>query len=130
MTLDSVEKFKPLVGKVIYGKPTGNNARYRGGDSIDEFTVESVGRKYVKLKIGYSGENYCPKTGATQSCINSGYVGNAGYVFFDSKDSIDDYIKLKRLQSKVESAARSFCYAKLSERELNQIAEILGVSND
>lgn len=130
MILDNIEKFKPLVGKNIYAKPTGNNARRGSVGRIDEFTVESVARKYVKLSCGYFSENYCPKTGATQKAINSDYVGNAGYIFFDSKESIDYYNRIEELRSKVEVAARRFSYVKLSESELNDMAKILGVENE
>lgn len=130
MILDNIEKFKPLVGKNIYAKPTGNNARRTTNERIDQFTVESVARKYVKLNSGYSSDNYCPQTGATQKAINSDYVGNAGYIFFDSKESIDYYNRLQNLRSKVEIAARRFSYAKLSEGDLNDMAKILGVENE
>lgn len=127
MRLDCIENFKPLIGEKIFAIPTGNNARYKAKGYIEEFTVVSVGRKYVKLSGLYSGTNYCPKSGATKDCINSGYVGNAGYMFFKSKIDVDKFKARCQLQNKIDVAARSFNYFSLSDEKLKIMAEILGV---
>nr|WP_321458686.1 hypothetical protein [uncultured Vibrio sp.] len=83
---------KDLVGKVIYGIPTGNNRRRQGQSKIEKFDVLSVGRVYMTLnKVGAS-ECYADKyniRGATQRAANSGYGTNAGYMFFDSLANLE-----------------------------------------
>jgi len=86
-----MEFTKEHEGKIIYARPTGNAAR-RWDGNLKEFEVVKVKRKYVEMRIngGVFTDNYCPKTGATQSAINAGYTTNSGYLFFESKD---DYRK-------------------------------------
>ena len=99
-----IEITKEHVGKKVYAIPAGNNAR-RGVDrqEIVEFDVVGFGRKYARV-IRYGGEcGICPKTGAWQESIASGYGGNAGYVFFESPSDAVDYqdefdLRLKALR--------------------------------
>ena len=99
-----IEITKEHVGKKVYAIPTGNNAR-RGVDrqEIVEFDVVGFGRKYARV-IRYGREcGICPKTGAWQESIASGYGGNAGYVFFESTSDAVDYqdeldLRLKALR--------------------------------
>lgn len=127
MILDSIDKFKPLIGEKIFAMPTGNNARYKDKDYIEEFTVDSVGRKYVKLTGLYSGTNYCPKSGATQSEINAGYGCNAGYRFFKTKIDIESYYEKSKLAKSVSSKSSYFNFQSLTTEQLKVIAEMLGV---
>ncbi|HIF6165118.1 MULTISPECIES: hypothetical protein [Vibrio harveyi group] len=87
---------KNLVGKVIYGIPTGNNRPRNKKEKIVKFNVLSVARKYMTLvRVGSSdctADKYNIK-GATQSAINSGYGGNAGYMFFDSLANLEQHKK-------------------------------------
>ena len=102
-----IEITKEHVGKKVYAIPTGNNAR-RGvvRQQIVEFDVVGFGRKYAKV-IRYGREcGICPKTGAWQESVASGYGGNAGYVFFESpddavcyQDECDLRMKASRLMS-------------------------------
>ena len=99
-----IEITKEHVGKKVYAIQTGNNAR-RGVDrqEIVEFDVVGFGRKYAMV-ISYGREcGICPKTGAWQESIASGYGGNAGYVFFESPSDAVDYqdeldLRLKALR--------------------------------
>ena len=82
-------------GKIIYAIPTGNNARsYEKDDGPISFLVKKVKRKYVDLSQVYHDGSYGrimpfhPTTGATQQMIAAGYGGNAGYMFFKTKDDV------------------------------------------
>lgn len=81
-------------GKDIFAIGTGNNARREKGKII-EFHVVKVKIKYAELQEGIyrNIDNYCIETGATQSAINSGYSGNAGYKFFEDKEEIAKYFE-------------------------------------
>lgn len=83
---------KDLVGKVIYGIPTGNNRRRKGQERIVKFNVLSVGRVYMTLLEDGWPESRADKynvRGATQRAANSGFGTNAGYMFFDSLANLE-----------------------------------------
>jgi hypothetical protein len=94
---------KDHIGKIVYGYPTGNNAR-RGVDKqvLVEFSVVGFGRKYAKIfRNGGNLElSIDPHTGATQEAISSGYGGNAGYMFFESESDCDEYLKIRDSRKK------------------------------
>lgn len=96
MRVDTIEKFKELLSKGhtdIYALPTGNNIRHDKG-KVTHFRIVSCGKKYVKLATDEQlrhTNTYCPKRGCTQEAQNTGYGGNAGYMFFDSEDAIEKY---------------------------------------
>lgn len=99
--LSTIEDFKPLVGKLVYAKSTGNNVRYGRAKVM---MVTAVKRKYVEL----DGVSFCPKTGATQDAINSGYGCNAGYKFFADKESIDKYEQDINVRKQLKELTGSF----------------------
>ena len=85
-------------GKIIYAIPTGNNAnRYKKDDGPISFFVKKVKIKYVDLsKVNDDGTYgriipFHPTIGATQKMIADGYGGNAGYMFFKTKDDVSRY---------------------------------------
>lgn len=106
-----IEVTKEFVGKTIFAIPTGNNAR-RGKErqGIEEFEVIRFARKYMTVKRvnGYQETSMCPKTGATQEAIRTGYSGNAGYIFFESKASAELYQDEKELRNKASNLLNSF----------------------
>ena len=77
-----IEFNKDMVGKTIFGEPTGNNARR--SQELKRFKVISVKRKYVELESesGYT-DLYDKVQGHTQKDFNSGWM-NSGYNFFKS----------------------------------------------
>ena len=101
-----MEFTKAHEGKTIFAVPTGNNAR-RGNDSIVEFEVVKVKRKYVELRRTgrTSSDNYCKKRGATQSSVAAGYGNKAGYRFYESKEEIERY---RELNNKYEEIRKIF----------------------
>lgn len=109
-----IEITKEHVGKKVYAIPTGNNAR-RGIErqEIVEFDVVGFGRKYARV-MRYGREcGICPKTGAWQESVSSGYGGNAGYVFFESPGDVVNYqdecdlrLKASRLLSGLFSSSK------------------------
>ncbi|CAM0014930.1 hypothetical protein VPHK373_0087 [Vibrio phage K373] len=120
---------KSLVGKYIYGYPTGNNIDrqlHRSGESqkITSFYVVSVGRKYLELKA--SGFNHCDKynlDGATQSCVNSGFWLNAGYKFFKSIPEIDKWHdKNRKIREIGDFFSRGF---KLDDESIEEVYLII-----
>lgn len=140
MRLETIDQFKPLVGKVICAIPTGNNARHNK-DTITEFKVLSVKRKYVSLASIYDdiegrADNYSPKSGATQDAINSGFGGNSGYIFFDTKEAVTAYKEHNENISKIKKLT-SYSYGSilndLSNDDALLILDVLskyGDSND
>ena len=92
---------KTMVGKVVYGIPTGNNAR-RGVDKQEPvmFFVKSMAKKYATLQRMY-GET-CDMYGAEEkhdSYCGSGF--NAGYIFFQSLGGVDEFLQRKELELSV-----------------------------
>ena len=118
-------------GNVVYAIPTGNNAR-RGIEeqNIVSFKVEKVKRKYIDLvKIDENGKewgtnSYCPKTGVTQSAINSGYANNAGYKFFRSIDDIEKFYKISKMKDEIYDFFRRYSYT-LCDKDIETIYNII-----
>lgn len=121
---------KDHVGKIVYGYPTGNNAR-RGvsKQELTELKVVGFGRKYAKVIC--AGSNFessiDPTTGATQKAISSGYDGNAGYMFFLTVEDFEKYFRAAELRRKVMSALNFSGIGKLSDDLVVEIAIKLGV---
>lgn len=120
---------KEYEGKVVYGIPTGNNAR-RGITRQEpvEFLVIKRKTKYVELqRVGWgSTDNYDPSFGRTQSAINSGYVNNSGYRFYANLEDIEKDYELQAKRDKIINYFRS--YPRLTgfnEIELDTILNIL-----
>ena len=116
---------KTMVGNVVYGIPTGNNAtRGVARQSAEVFHVVSIARKYVELREdGWTQtRKYCPSTGATQEAIKLGYGGNAGYVFFASLDDVDAWYLHNEMSSRAwRMLSRPSEFDKLSDKTLNLI---------
>lgn len=107
----NIEITKDYEGKVVYGIPTGNNAtRGVSRQKPKEFIVIKRKTKYVELQVvGYKyTDMYDPVTGATQKDINSGYIGNAGYYFYDSLEAIEEEYILNQKKVKILSYFRGF----------------------
>lgn len=121
---------KDTIGKEIYAIPTGNNAR-GNPDKIVTFKCVSVGKVYVGLSYVFSDgttgceDKYLPSSGATQKSINSGYGGNAGYVFFETLDDLADYRTLKELQKSLEGKFRYFRASELNKSQIERILTVL-----
>lgn len=128
MTIN-IKELKP--GQIIYGQPTGNNARYDRG--LQKFRVESVGRKYMKLCAEYSDgsfstytDSYCPESGATQKDINSGYGGNSGYKWYLSEDEYQVDVEHKNMLDRCQEFFRWNVNIKsIGQDDLKQIDDIL-----
>lgn len=123
---------KDHIGKIVYGYPTGNNAR-RGVkvQAPTEFKVVGFGRKYAK--VIRAGSNYessiDPTTGASQQAVSSGYGVNAGYMFFLTMESLEEYIRADELRRDVASALNFSSIGKLSDDLVVEIAIQLGLRN-
>lgn len=111
-------------GKTIFGLGTGNNKSRSGPNDPVEFEVIKVNRKYVSLRVYKSVDNYDPESGATQQSINTGYGGNAGYLFFESLDDIEAYNEHRIKNRKVYGYFRSYG-SLLSKEQTDKIHEIL-----
>jgi len=128
------ELSKDLIGKTIYGYPTGNNASRSLGrnQQLIEFKVISVGRKYLEMKMylshTYSRADKYSLTGATQSAINSGHGLNAGYHFFMSVEDVEIWKDACRKHDEVQNYFRNF--GKPTDKQITQIHEILFGGND
>lgn len=132
MRVDTIEKFKGL--SVVYAIPTGNNKRNSKEGNIYTFEVLSIGRKYVELKLPSSrySRKYLPKSGATQDDIKAGYGCNAGYMFFDSLEAIEEYSQRVAKISEINSFFRyGNDTSDLNDDDINTIVEIVRrVKND
>ncbi|MFL7022212.1 hypothetical protein [Vibrio cyclitrophicus] len=101
------ELSKDLIGKTIFGYPTGNNqdrSLNRKGENqkLVEFKVISVGRKYMELlHVSYNRKNKYNLSGTTQQCVNSGYGGNAGYYFFESEEDCSGWLATSERRGEV-----------------------------
>jgi hypothetical protein len=109
-------------GQIIFGRPTGNNARGKGFyPPLEKFFVIKVNRKYIKMDRYFgtinSGqpENYCPLTGATQKDINSGYTSNSGYQFFESLGSYESWVERQELVEQILATTRAYGFGKRLE---------------
>lgn len=126
--MSRIEITKEHVGKKVYAIPTGNNAR-RGVErqGIVEFDVVGFGRKYAKV-MQYNREcGICPKSGAWQESVSSGYTNNAGYVFFESIDDAVNYQDECALRLKASRLLSGFgVSSKLSIGLIEQIIAELG----
>ena len=126
-----MEFTKELEGATIIGLPTGNNARMRGTTEPIKFEVVKVKRKYVEMKRGGSiiTDNYCPKSGATQSAINSGFGGNAGYRFFRDMKEYKHWEMRQTYVKNIEKMARDFGLGRkldnLNDSDLKTVENIL-----
>ena len=123
-----IEITKYHIGKAVYGYPTGNNAR-RGVDvqQLVEFQVVGFGRKYAKVvRFGHE-QSICPKTGALQDQINSGYGGNAGFMFFESAADAEEYVNFVKLRESVAIELNFNSVKRLSDDLVVEIAKQLGV---
>lgn len=124
-----IEVTKEFVGKTIFALPTGNNAK-RGKErqDIEQFEVISFARKYMTAKRvnGYQEISMCPKTGATQEAIRTGYGGNSGYIFFASYEDAENFQLESELRSKAYRLLSSFnSTSKLSLETIHKIVEEL-----
>lgn len=130
-----IEITRGHVGSVVFGYPTGNNAR-RGVDwqAVVKFDVVGFGRKYAKVISSRSGSyeiSIHPFTGATQSEINSGYGSNAGYMFFESELDAEHFIKRCKLKRNVAiRLSNASSISGLSDDLIDVIAGQLGISMD
>lgn len=126
-----MEFTKDLEGKIVLAIPTGNNARWKSSNEPIEMEVVKVKRKYVEMRRADGGlsENYCPKTGATQQAINSGYGNNAGYRFFENRKEYQAWEYRTTLISNVAKMVRDFNFANrladLNDNDLGQLEKIL-----
>lgn len=110
-------------GKTVFGLPTGNNVSRVGTNSPIEFEVVKIKRKYVDLRRkGTTYTNaYCPYSGTTQEGINSGYVCNAGYEFFESLEDIERHLEHRKKLDAIKEYFRSFAQVTLSEEDVSTI---------
>lgn len=125
-----IEITKDHVGKVVFGYPTGNNAR-RGVEKqeLKQFEVVGFGRKYARVMLyGYETSVH-PKTGATQNSINQGFGGNAGYMFFECQCDADDYLKAADFRRKVACKLSHSSISLLSDSLVREIAIQLGIED-
>lgn len=128
-----IEITKDHVGKVVFGYPTGSNAR-RGVEKqeLKQFEVVGFGRKYARVMLCGHETSVHPKTGVTQNSINQGFGGNAGYIFFECQCDADDYLKdLKALEirRKVACKLSHSSISLLSDSLVMEIAIQLGIED-
>ena len=101
------ELSKGLIGKTIFGYPTGNNQNRslnRKGENqkLVEFKVISVGRKYMELlRVSYNRKEKYNLDGATQQSVNTGHGGNAGYYFFESEEDCNVWLATSKRRGEV-----------------------------
>lgn len=124
-----IEVTKDSVGKIVFALPTGNNAK-RGKErqDIERFEVISFARKYMTVKRvnGYQEITMCPKTGATQEAIRTGYGGNSGYIFFASYEDAENFQLESELRSKAFRLLSNFnSTSRLSIETISKIIEEL-----
>jgi len=114
-----------IPGAIIYGKPTGNNARHKGG--LVEFEVVKMKRKYVDLKeVGSRHvESYLPSNGATKQAVTSGHGNNSGYDFYQTKDEYEDSATLERQKSFVKKHFGTWPDGEVSDDQYKRIYHIL-----
>lgn len=122
---------KELEGKIIYAVPTGNNARY-AKDKIEKFKVIKVKRKYIEMSqvweagdIEKSSCNYCPESGATQTSINQGYGGNAGYDFYLNLEEVENHKNIKKLKKEIKEYFSGYGDLSLTLEQLQSIYKII-----
>lgn len=104
-----IEITKEHVGRAVFAIPTGNNAR-RGvsQQELVRFEVVGFGRKYAKV-LQYGREvAICPRTGALQESIRSGFGNNSGYIFFNSKDDATLYQQDTKMRQEANALLRSY----------------------
>ena len=131
MRLTTLEQFKDLIGVSIVAIPTGNNRNRRVKiQNLVKFGVVSVGRKYVKLaRLGGDNkpigriDNYCPDSGSTQSAIKSGYSGNAGYIFFEKAEDVEEFRAINRMRMDIREHFQ-FSAFKMSDDDIKAIHKI------
>ncbi|WRQ13095.1 hypothetical protein [Vibrio phage vB_VpM-pA2SJ1] len=132
MRLTKLEQFKDLVGSSIVAIPTGNNRNRKVKEQTPVlFGVDSIGRKYVKLarldenhKRIRQPESYDPKYGSTQSAINAGYSGNAGYIFFECLDDIAVFRNINKMKLEISEYCR-FCAFEMSDEDVRTVHQIV-----
>lgn len=102
------ELSKDLIGKTIFGYPTGNNqSRSRTRESqpqvLTEFEVIGVGRKYMELKQPkYRHTDKYNLNGSTQQAVNSGFGLNGGYRFFETEEDCNIWIAASNRRQEVK----------------------------
>lgn len=114
-------------GKDVYAIPTGNNARrfVLKQDPVIQFHVVKVKRKYVELRRENDFvDSYDPATGVTQKSINSGYTSNSGYLFFASREDLEDYKTYNRKIAEIRDVTR-YRHLDLTLSDVETIHDIL-----
>lgn len=126
MQLKTINDFKTLpLGAEIYAIPTGNNARRWDGKCV-MFKLTSVKRKYVGLTRYNLETMYDPLSGASQQEVSSGYGNNAGYKFFGSESTTDEYLTLSKKRDKLGSLVRQYSFVgSLSDDQVSKILDIM-----
>ena len=102
-------KLKELEGKTVWLYPTGNNARLYSGQKIEEKIRRAAIVKVARVNVtiiydSFSREQKLRISEHTENHISND--NNGGWLVFDSKKSIDDYIALRRLASGLSSKLR------------------------
>lgn len=118
----SIENLKKLIGVKLWAIPTGANNR--GKNDPLQITIESVGRKYVKV----NGRRYTPVINESHSELRDGC--HHDYLVFESKNYLDDYIELQAIMRKAKSFFDHFCRAEhLTLEQWRKIGEIIDSSS-
>lgn len=123
------ELSKGLIGKTIFGYPTGNNqdrllTRKGEKQKLVEFKVISIGRKYMELlHVRYNRKDKYNLNGATQKSANTGYGGNAGYDFFESEEDYNAWLSALKRRGEVFNFFQR--HGRATDEQLEQIHAIL-----
>lgn len=118
---------KELEGKVVYLRPTGNNARGGRGKEAVVATVVKVARVNVTLEFN-TGEYYTrqEKIKFDGNSLDNGH--NGGYVVYKTMQEFDDYFKVTRLGNAIHSEYPHGSYfERVSLIDLELVARVLGV---
>ena len=125
--LKDIKEMKDL--DKVWAIPTGNNISRYVKEKYSIFHILKVSRVYASLSAW--SEDLKDQTryscnydinGATQKCIQQGYGGNAGYLFFKSQEDADLHIESVRMKNSIRAFFRSF--SKIDDLKLDEIKTI------
>jgi hypothetical protein len=102
-------KLKELEGKTVWLYPTGNNARLYSGQNIEENVRRAAIVKVARVNVSIIYDSFSREQKLRISKHRENHISsdnNSGWLVFDSKKSIDDYISLCGLASILSSKLR------------------------
>ena len=111
---------KKLVGKTVYLKPTGNNARRWDGQPVIA-VIKKVARVNIEIEIITEGGCYPRNYRYSGNNLHCG--SNSGYVVFEDEASFNEDKELIELSNKVNAKLRfASDFAKLGLERLRELA--------